>query len=104
LNNYRLPIFSDVVLCISGDMERDVRDNIHDLVVQHGGIATKVLERPVKVTHLLCVGDTVTEKMKYAEKFNARGEAKVQLVWEEWFWDSLEYGGISYLYPSNDLC
>ena len=31
--------------------------------------------------------------MRYAEKFNGRGEAKIHLVWEEWFWDSLEFGG-----------
>ncbi|KAG6830674.1 hypothetical protein H0H87_007405 [Tephrocybe sp. NHM501043] len=31
--------------------------------------------------------------MRYAEKFNSRGEANVHLVWEEWFWDSLDYGG-----------
>ena len=31
--------------------------------------------------------------MRYAEKFNNKGEAKIFLVWEEWFWDSLEFGG-----------
>ena len=31
--------------------------------------------------------------MRYAEKFNGTGEATVHLVWEEWFWDSLEFGG-----------
>ena len=31
--------------------------------------------------------------MLYAEKFNSRGEAKIHLVWEEWFWDSLDFGG-----------
>jgi DNA replication regulator DPB11 len=31
--------------------------------------------------------------MRYAEKFNGTGEAMVHLVWEEWFWDSLEFGG-----------
>jgi hypothetical protein len=47
----------------------------------------------VKVTHLLCSGDEETEKMKYAEKFNKQREAKIWLVWEEWFWDSVEFGG-----------
>ena len=42
------------------------------------------LERPVKVTHLLCSGDEETDKMCYAE---------TQLVWQEWFWDSLHFGG-----------
>ena len=31
--------------------------------------------------------------MKYAEKFNKQREAKIWLVWEEWFWDSVEFGG-----------
>ncbi|EAU85222.2 hypothetical protein CC1G_06238 [Coprinopsis cinerea okayama7 len=31
--------------------------------------------------------------MRVAEKFNARREANIRLVWEEWFWDSLEHGG-----------
>ena len=31
--------------------------------------------------------------MRYAEKFNAKGEAKIHLIWEEWFWDSLDFGG-----------
>jgi hypothetical protein len=53
----------------------------------------KNLERPVRITHLLCSGDEETEKMKYAEKFNRQGEARIWLVWEEWFWDSLEFGG-----------
>lgn len=53
----------------------------------------KVIERPVKVTHLLCSGDDVTDKMKYAEKFNQRGESDIKLVWEEWFWDCVNFGG-----------
>jgi hypothetical protein len=34
-----------------------------------------------------------TEKMRYTEKFNSGCEAKIHLVWEEWFWDSLDFGG-----------
>lgn len=34
-----------------------------------------------------------TDKMMYARKFNDRGEAKIMMVWEEWFWDCLEFGG-----------
>ena len=47
----------------------------------------------MRVTHLLCSGDEETEKMHYACKFNERGEADIKLVWEEWFWDSLGFGG-----------
>ncbi|KAJ7652610.1 hypothetical protein B0H17DRAFT_405281 [Mycena rosella] len=33
--------------------------------------------------------------MRYADKFNRAGEADppIQLVWEEWFWDCVEFGG-----------
>lgn len=31
--------------------------------------------------------------MHYCEKFNRQGEARIYIVWEEWFWDSLEFGG-----------
>ncbi|TFY58573.1 hypothetical protein EVG20_g8092, partial [Dentipellis fragilis] len=92
---HRLPIFSDVVLCLSGieDMER--RTEINRIVTAQQGSYVKVIERPVRVTHLLCSGDgeNETDKMRYARKFNERGEAKIWLVWEEWFWDSLEFGG-----------
>jgi len=47
----------------------------------------------VRVTHLLCSGNGETDKMHYARKFNERGEADIKLVWEEWFWDSLDFGG-----------
>lgn len=54
-----------------------------------------------KVTHLVCGadrGDDVDErgwskKMQYIERSNATHEEKVHIVWEEWFWDSLEFGG-----------
>ena len=61
-------------------------------VNENGGTFMK-LERPVRVTHLLCSGDEQTDKMTMAEKFNAKGEARIHLVWEEWFWDSLDFGG-----------
>jgi len=69
------------------------RTQINKLLTHLGGTYVKNLERPVKVTHLLCSGDEETDKMRYAEKFNKRGEAQIWLVWEEWFWDSIEFGG-----------
>jgi DNA replication regulator DPB11 len=73
-----------------------------------GGMYAKALERPIRVTHLLCSGDAETEKMRYAEKFNNAGEARIHLVWEEWFWDSLDFGGRypSYMthIPLNRIC
>lgn len=90
---HRLPIFSGVVLCLSGITDLERRLQINKLVTQNGGTYVKNLERPVRVTHLLCSGDEETDKMRYAAKFNKRKEANIHLVWEEWFWDSLEFGG-----------
>jgi len=87
-----------VVLCLSGITDLDRRVEINRLVTHHGGTYVKNLERPVKVTHLLCSGDEETEKMRYAEKFNNHKEAIIRLVWEEWFWDSLDFGGKLYTY------
>lgn len=71
------------------------RTTIHRLVAQQGGNYVKNIERPVRVTHLLCSTglDEKTEKMKYALKFNERKEASIRLVWEQWFWDSLKVQG-----------
>ncbi|KAH0833426.1 hypothetical protein J3R83DRAFT_12539 [Lanmaoa asiatica] len=90
---YRLPIFSGVILSLSGIEDVHRRTEINRLVTAHQGVYLKNLERPVRVTHLLCSGDAETDKIKYAEKFNKRKEAHIHLVWEEWFWDSLEFGG-----------
>lgn len=72
-------------------MER--KKDIARLVAKHGGQFLRNLERPVRVTHLLCSGDAETEKMRYAEKFNKSGEAHIFLVWEEWFWDAIDFHG-----------
>lgn len=76
----------------------------------------KNIERPVRVTHLICFNSSrgsppqpsdenvsaeeeieeireTSDKLKYAEKFNSRKEADIQIVWEDWFWDCLASGG-----------
>ncbi|KAI0725684.1 hypothetical protein C8Q72DRAFT_577757 [Fomitopsis betulina] len=92
---HRLPIFTGVVLCLSGIDDVERRTRINRLVTKHGGKYVKNIERPVKVTHLICGSATEdqTDKMKYAQRFNQRGEANIQIVWEEWFWDSLDFEG-----------
>lgn len=70
----------------------------------NGGTYVKNIERPVRVTHLLCGDECVisdndpqgrkkSDKVKYAHKFNERKEANISIVWEEWFWDSIAFGG-----------
>jgi DNA replication regulator DPB11 len=93
--SYRLPLFSDVHVCCTGIDDIQRRAQISREVTRRGGFYYKALERPVRVTHLLCSGDDATEKMMYAEKFNQRREADIKIVWEEWFWDSIEFGGMA---------
>ena len=91
------------------------RTEIHKLLTQNGGSYVKNIERPVRVTHLICFNShrdsppepsdepnaheelaelrETSEKLKYAEKFNLRKEADIQVVWEDWFWDCLASGG-----------
>ena len=101
LEQHRLPVFSGVVLTVSGIDDVERRTDINRLLTQQEGTYVKNLERPVRVTHLLCSGDVETDKMRYAKKFNTKGEAAIHLVWEEWFWDSLRFGGQSDLRPSS---
>ncbi|KAI6039915.1 hypothetical protein EDC04DRAFT_3003286 [Pisolithus marmoratus] len=93
VSKYRLPIFSGVTLSLSGIDDVDRCAEISRLFTAEQGVYVRNIERPVKVTHLLCSGDVETDKMRYAERFNRRGEANIHLVWEEWFWDCLDFGG-----------
>ncbi len=93
VSQHRLPIFPGVVLSLSGIVDLATQLEIRKRLQENNGVFAEEVLRPVKVTHLLCSGDEETDKMKYAEKFNQRREANIQLVWEEWFWDSLEHGG-----------
>lgn len=82
---------------------------INRTVTTEGGEYIKTLERPVRATHLLCastIEGEVTEKMKYAEKFNKAGEARIKIIWEEWLWDCLTLGGVHLflLRPIFDKC
>jgi len=89
------------VVAVSSIGDADRENQINRLVTHNKGIFVKNIERPVKVTHLLCSGDEKTEKMKYAEKFNEKGEANIKLVWEEWFWDCIHFGGTILAYSTQ---
>lgn len=92
------------MVTLSGVEPLERRTRINKLLTANGGTYVKNLERPVKVTHLICGDECVirnddpggrkkSEKVLYAEKFNKRREADILLVWEEWFWDSLTFNG-----------
>jgi hypothetical protein len=90
---HRLPIFAGVTVCVSGLDDVARRAQINRDVARYGGAYAKALERPVRVTHLLCTGLAETDKMRYAAKFNRAGEARIRLVWDRWFADCVEFGG-----------
>ncbi|KAI0648707.1 hypothetical protein C8Q79DRAFT_1007282 [Trametes meyenii] len=95
IEQYRLPPFAGVVLCVSGIEDVNRRMEINREVTQGGGTYVKQIERPVRVTHLLCANTSEgqSDKVRYADKFNRVGEAQIHIVWEDWFWDSLRFGG-----------
>ncbi|EIW57947.1 uncharacterized protein TRAVEDRAFT_72858 [Trametes versicolor FP-101664 SS1] len=95
IEEHRLPPFTGVVLCVSGIEDVNLRMEINRKVSKGGGVYVKQIERPVRVTHLLCANtsEADSEKVRYADKFNRLGEARIHIVWEDWFWDSLRFGG-----------
>ncbi len=84
-----------MTLCLSGVVDEDTREEIIRRVEEEGGSCVENIERPVKVTHLLCTSgpDNMSERMRYAVKFNKRREADIKIVWMEWFWACLKAGG-----------
>ena len=95
IKDHRLPPFLGVVLCVSGIDEAGRRLEVNRELVAAGGTYVKQITRPVKVTHLICANtsEAETDKVHYANKFNQMGEADIRIVWEDWFWDSLKFGG-----------
>jgi DNA replication regulator DPB11 len=82
------------------------RDAIGRGIVENGGAYLKSIQKGQvqkgHVTHLLCGGDghgATSEKIDIARKFNeaqarrGEGSSTVHIVWEEWYWDSLEFEG-----------
>ncbi|KAI0750029.1 hypothetical protein C8Q80DRAFT_1102390 [Daedaleopsis nitida] len=96
VRQHRLPTFLGVILCVSGMDDVSRRLEINRELSRLGGTYVKQIERPVKVTHLLCgnTSEGESEKVHYAQKFNSMGEASIKIVWEDWFWDSLKFGGL----------
>ncbi|KAF8589879.1 hypothetical protein K439DRAFT_1657707 [Ramaria rubella] len=93
IDNHRLLIFSGVNLCLTGMEDLAMRTKIHTLLMKQGGVYLKSLGNTA--THLLCCASDNSPKITWAKDYNrtqARGGG-IRLVWEEWLWDSLEFGG-----------
>ncbi|KLO18561.1 hypothetical protein SCHPADRAFT_844830 [Schizopora paradoxa] len=97
---HRLPVFSKAIIGLTGISNPDTRVQIVKQTKSQGGQYVKDLVS-AKVTHLVCGsdrGEDVDErgwskKMQYINQLNATRDEKVHIVWEEWFWDCLEFGG-----------
>ncbi|TDL25835.1 hypothetical protein BD410DRAFT_765587 [Rickenella mellea] len=96
LLNHRLPAFPSVRLCLTGFDDTKTIRHINALVTQNGGVFVKDLKsQSTEVTHLLFgKGTPEINTTRYAENLKKESNARIQLVWEEWFWDCLEFGGL----------
>lgn len=74
---------------------------IQKCVEAQGGTYVDAIGKHVQLTHLICGPDRgdkadergYTAKMKFIEKLNKTSEEKIHLVWEEWFWDCMDFHG-----------
>ena len=102
MDAHRLPVFTSATISLTGIADLDTRGQLHSLTKASGGQFVKDLGSGSKVTHIVCGeerGEDIDErgwskKMQFAERYNATHSKKIQLVWEEWFWDCLEFGGM----------
>ncbi|EJD06504.1 uncharacterized protein FOMMEDRAFT_165286 [Fomitiporia mediterranea MF3/22] len=99
---HRFPTFQFVRLCLTAVDDVQKRKQIRKQLEKNGGTFVETLGKDAEITHLLCGpdrGDNVGEKgisakMQFVMKANRTATTKVHLVWEDWFWDCLEFKGI----------
>ena len=71
-----------------------IRNKIHQLLAKEGGVYLKSLD--ATATHLLSCASESSAKMKWARDYNRMHLANpIRIIWEEWLWDCIEFGGIS---------
>lgn len=102
---HRLPLFPDLTLCITGVEDVAMRGKMYKLIEHFDGGYSKGLSQ--NCTHLIC-GTAESEKITWAQSVNdgrrkarkgkssavgEEGEVMIHIVWEEWFWDCIEFGG-----------
>ncbi|KAL5485961.1 DPB11_7 [Sanghuangporus weigelae] len=99
---HRFPTFKSVNLCMTAINDIERRKQIQKQLEKNGGAFIETFSKGMELTHLLCGPDRgentdqmgLTPKMQYAMKYNDTRAKKVHLVWEDWFWDCLEFKGI----------
>lgn len=108
-NIHRLEIFKTVRLCLTAIDNVQKRKQIRKQLEKNGGTYVDALGKDSQLTHLLCGPDRegnaddkgFTSKMQFVEKYNRSSDEKVNLVWEDWFWDCLEFKGA---YTGSIIC
>lgn len=101
IDDYRLPVFQNFKICITGITSADERERIHKAIKSNDGEFLKALDKTC--THLLC-GEAATEKVTWALKVNSEREmsrpgtggltkAPIHVIWSEWFWDCIKHHG-----------
>lgn len=70
-----------------------MRSKIHTLLANENGVYLKSLDKTA--THLLSCALEETPKIKWANDYNRTQSDidKIHIVWDEWFWDCLEFRG-----------
>lgn len=106
MEQHRLPSFTGVSLCITGISDVQNRKSIRKLLEKNGGRYIEEIDNNTQLTHLLCGPDrgdgVLTAKMQAVEKLNRKRTGKaICLVWENWFWDCLEFKGMTYYLPRS---
>ena len=78
----------------------EVRNDIRKRLEKGGGVCVEGFRKDFLPTHLLCGpdrdagnGSGLTEKMRAVQKLNSKVENKVHMVWDDWFWDCLNFKG-----------
>ena len=92
-----MPAFVSVRLSTIGIPDKNTFKKIAEATSKNGGVFVKDPSPSAQLTHLLC-GDGGSPDMK------APWTANAKVVWEEWFWDSLNAYGKLYLIVSTLLC
>ncbi|KAF8512497.1 hypothetical protein JB92DRAFT_2928157 [Gautieria morchelliformis] len=93
MSDHRLPVFSGVKLCITGMEDIALRNKVHAWLAKEGGVYLKSLN--ATATHLLCCVSDTSAKLKWTRDHNRTQSQtdQIRIVWEEWFWDCIEFGG-----------
>lgn len=81
--------------------DSEVKTDIRKRLEKGGGVYVEEVRKDSHPTHLLCGPDReaggglgLTEKMRTIQKLNAKSENTIHMVWDDWFWDCINFRGM----------